>query len=269
MRHPSLPLPCVLVVVSLACGSGSTPAPPPPATPPALAPESAASAVSAVFLPEVLTGLESLPRLQATEMPGVYGLAGAPALGCVQVSLTGPTTQTWTFQCTTPDGGSVTGSVAITFTAQSAAVTYTQLTWAKGGQRWTLNGTRNLLRPLGSRTATLTYTGFSVAYADSATTVTQTTTISGSGTLDASQAGQLKLHGTWTLTEGSRTRTLDVPQAQALTWSPGCCWPTSGVATVTEGGLGATATFTVPCGTLSVASGGLPPVSRSLPGCPG
>ncbi len=261
-----------LLTLGLACGSsGGADRNPAPAT--ALPAGTAATLTAAVLGLESGTAATSLPSL-APAGEGAFALIAPPTPGCVSVANHGTGTDgftewVWTFNCTGPEGGSLTGTVTLRFNPQGIVnVAYSNFRMAKATQSWTYNGSRSLAWNPSTRQAAVTVTGLSLVLADSANPAGNATYVYNAAyTVDASQATTPRLWGGFSFAANATTTTGTIPADKALTWSPGCCHPVAGTLLLTQGGLGASVAFTQPCGTIQVTPTGQAPVTHALPAC--
>ena len=88
-------------------------------------------------------------------------------------------------------------------------------------------------------------------------------------TSDWATAGITKVWGTFALQSGSEpTLSATIPEYRPLAWTPGCCYPTSGVLALSQGSASSDASFSLPCGRYSL-SGINTLLPFTLPDCPG
>lgn len=249
-------------------GSGSTPAP-------------------AASLPasEVLRATESFLQTEgAQNQPGYYPTAlradgtpepAAPAAACPArtVEHPSPTTTRITLDfsgCPQGPAGSVLGRLIITLSSNPPgwSATYDGFTAISGTRMWQLDGTKGITLNAAAQQATVQAQNFTVRYADSAHPETNRAfAYSSDLTGSWATAGAYKVWGTYTLAASGETPvTATIAREEALVYTAGCCYPTSGTIRFTKGGASATATFQAACGTVSIAAGGTTE-TRTLEAC--
>ncbi len=205
---------------------------------------------------------------QAGELDGSGPFAAGEAVsmaqpshpGCVTVGETTANSVTWTYtNCTGPHGWTWNGVVVISWSKEKDGSTlvkhdHRNLVGAKDGRTWTINGIKDHLINLASKTVALTTeTGFTKTFNNGTTTTTYT--YGCSLVADWSTAGQRKLYGTWSLipTTGEAISGT-IAQATPLTWdkAAGCCYPVAGTLILTKGSQSAAIVHSLPCGTVTI-----------------
>lgn len=267
---------CTSLTLLLACGGGSPSRSGGSGTAPTLRPMSADTAESmltAFLLAE--HGYATVPGLPSQTpggAPGVMGLSFPAALPpCVGVAMTGTASVTLTFtNCTGPHGGTLNGQLALSWAPGQVTVAYQHLQAAKGTQSWTLDGTKSLKVDAAAKTATVTATGITFAFADSAAPATNATLSYGCNLASTwATAGTYAVTGTFTVQRGNEAAlTGTLPASAPLTWTAGCCHPSSGSLGLQQGSAHADLAFGPPCGTLTITPFGQPAVTRLLAPCP-
>ena len=258
----------------LACGGSNSPEQTP--TVPQAKPMSADEARAATW--GFLTVEHS--AAVASRMPGFIPagegrlLSLPPLPPCVSVvSSLGPgiTTVALTFNaCAGPDGGTLNGSVTITFNAQATdfSVAYQNLVAQKDTRTWTFSGSKSLKVDAAAKQATLTANHLSATFTDSAHPETSKAYLyDASLHADWATAGTYKLSGTFSLRDNGTLTSGAIPDAAPLTWTEGCCYPVSGSITFTRGGASTNASFGLPCGTLTITPAGQAAQTQLLAAC--
>ena len=262
----------------LGCGSSSHSTNSGNAMTPARAGALAASVMSAES-----TGMangSALPRWAPATGPAA---SGAPSLvmpievpSCATVATTGPdangfTHQTWTFANCTDGEETLNGSVTIDFKAGDYQITFNHLVKSEdgGAETTTLDGTKHVVLDAATMTGTITVAHFLISHTEQdEPSENRSFLYDASWHTDWSVAGQYKLWGTFSATFNSDpTVTGSVDQAQALTWTAGCCRPTSGTLHLMQGTSSADVVFSLPCGTITITVAGQPSMTRHIGSC--
>ncbi len=232
----------------------------------------------------VVLGVESAGQASASTLPivvsgsgtGSFGLVMPTLPACTTVTTTGPdsggfTHQTWTFTNCTEGDETLNGSIDLVFKTGDYQITFNHLVRSEDGgeETTTLDGTKHVVIDTTAKTGTITVTNFTVSHTEQDEPDENRTFVYNAGWhSDWSVTGTYKLWGSFSLTtNGEPTRSGQVQQADALTWTLGCCSPTAGVLTLTRGSHVAVLTFGPTCGNVSVIVDGAPPVLRHLRRC--
>lgn len=189
--------------------------------------------------------------------------------GPVTVDGQGVSHVTWTYSnCMGPEGGTINGTREISWIqdpVNANATDYTivpHLSITNGTKTWVFDGgTRNLVVDSSTKTTTITVRDMTATLTDSADPAFSATyTWSRDMAADWSVSGQYKLSGTFTFQNSASDRgpvNGSISASAPLIWETGCCHPQSGTINLTRvlSGATASATFSQPCGTLTVAWG--------------
>lgn len=195
---------------------------------------------------------------------------------CTTVVTTGPdangfTHQTWTFTNCADDDETLNGSISIDFKAGDFQITFHHLVKSEDGGKevTTLDGTKHVVLDATTMTGTITATNLLISHTEQEEPAeNQVFLYNASWHTDWSVAGQYKLWGTFNATFNSDpVINGSVDQAQALTWTTGCCRPTSGTLHLTQGTGSADVVFSLPCGTITITVAGRPSLTRLIGGC--
>lgn len=250
-------------------------------TPLAPLPATAASAWVGAFLL-----IEANPSTPATlpswkTRPGSSALhlaAGKLESGCTSSETLqnpdGSTTIKVTFACSSPvDGSTLSGSLAFTFTASNPGafrVDYKEFKRVKDTQSWTVNGSKEiLLNPAVSRALLTTPAPLTVSFLDTAhPEATRTYSYGCILVADWGTANAYKVWGSFSFQSGNEaTLSGAISELHPLAWTPGCCHPTSGILTLTQGRATGEVRFALPCGSYTLS--GNPSLNPlTLPDCP-
>lgn len=253
-----------------------------PAVPTGLTPTTAGTAAATVLAAESTaqaspTGLPMWVPLDKTGEGTAFGLQTPFTLpACASITTTGPdaqgfTHQTWTFTNCMEGDETLNGSIEVTWKQYDYQITFHHLVKSEdGGQEtFTVDGTRHVVIDPVAKQATLTVTGFSLSHTEAdEPSENRSFTYSAAYTSDWATAGQFKLWGTFTLqANADPALTGTIAQGTALTWTAGCCRPTSGLLALAQAGKTAEVQFGLPCGTITVTVSGQPAITRRLRGC--
>ncbi len=163
------------------------------------------------------------------------------------------------------------GSIEVTWKLNDYQITFNHLVKSEEGGKEThsVDGTRHVVIDPVAKQAVITITGLTLTHTEAEEpSENRSFTYSAAYTSDWATAGQFKLWGTFTLqASGHPALSGAIAQATALTWTTGCCRPTSGTLSLTQDGKTADVLFGLPCGTATVTVAGLPAVTRKLRGC--
>ncbi|HJV89151.1 MAG TPA: hypothetical protein VJ623_02505 [Holophagaceae bacterium] len=274
--RPALPL---IALTLVACGGGSSHS----------GSNQGLTATHAAAVTSAVVGSESTAQASATTLPlwspvgegnpqAALGLQ-LPSMGlpdCATVTTTGPdaqgfTHQTWTFAHCVSGDESLDGSIDLVWKAGDYSITFNHLVKSEdgGAETTSLDGTRHVVIDTASQTGTVTLSNFTLAHTEaSEPEENHTFTYSASYLTDWATAGQFKLWGTFTAqanADPAVNGTIDA--ATPLTWTQGCCRPTSGTLHLEKAGQSADVVFSLPCGTITVTVAGQSSVTRKLRGC--
>lgn len=278
-----LPAPAVLLALVACGGSGSS-----SNAASGFSASSTASFTEALLNDEGLQGSATALPAWAPDPEGQGATARmavntTPPSACITASpitvdAQGVSHLTWTYtNCQGPEGGTINGTRAISFVqdpANASAVDYTivpDLTITNGTRTWRIQGgTRTLVVDGSTKTTTITVRNMTATLSDSADPAFDATyTWSRDMVADWSLAGVYKLWGTFTFQNSDSARgpvSGSISSQDPLVWETGCCHPDSGTVSLTrvDSGATATATFTLPCGTLNLAFGNGRTATRTL-----
>lgn len=276
--RPRTALPLATLLLA-ACGGSHSDAP----KAPGLTSSSAAAVASSVVSVEstAQASPSGLPMWVPLDKTGdgatAYGMQTPFSLpACTTITTTGPdaqgfTHQTWTFTNCMEGDETLNGSIEVVWKQYDYQITFNHLVKSEdGGQEvLTVDGTRHVVIDPVAKQATLTVTGFSITHTEAdEPSENRSFTYSAAYTSDWATAGQFKLWGTFTLqTDADPTLTGTIAQGTALTWTVGCCKPTSGTLSLAQNGKTADILFGLPCGTVTITVSGQPSVTKRLRGC--
>lgn len=275
-RHlRSFGAPALLSLLVLGCGGGRS------------MPSSGVNAPQTLSAAETLRFTESFLQAEGQQaQPGYFPYTGqaagaaaplappAPA-GCwdatVDRSVPGTVKITMDFTGCPRGTAQFSGHVVITLFLNPPGwnVLYSPLMASAGSQTWVLNGTKSLAIDQAQMQANVQAQNVTLAYADAANTANNRTYAYGSS-LTASWAaqGEFRVWGTWSLAaNGEPPVTATIARDQALVWTAGCCYPTSGTIRYAKGAASADATFLATCGTVRITPAGGTPETRTLAAC--
>jgi hypothetical protein len=163
------------------------------------------------------------------------------------------------------------GSLSISFSNQLPSlytVEYKNLVVTRGTQTWTFNGIKTINVDFQKKQANLTAANLSAVFTDSAHTESNRSYLYNANlNADWFTANTYKLTGSYTLVTNTNTTGGMIAAATPLTWSTGCCYPTSGSIVFTKDTATAAAAFALPCGTLTLTPAGQVPQTQLLPAC--
>lgn len=240
----------------------------------ALPVETAAEVTTTMMNLETLTGIDQVPNMVPAGDPGVYALTTPTPHACVSLVNTPPDgsgfSQTVsTYQCTGPQGATLTGTVTLRWNASEVDLVYSNFRLSKGSQAFVYNGARQIKWDAAHRIAQVTVNNLSAVFTDSANAANNRNWLySAAYKLDASAQSAPKLSGTFAFTAGSETTTGTILESQAFTWGPGCCYPISGSGQLVQGRMKADLTWTSTCGNVSIKPFGTPvSTTKTLPEC--
>ncbi len=276
MRRPTLI--CIAGTALLAltgCGGSRNPTQPTP-----LPPATASKAVGAFLLIESSPSTPAaLPSWMASPGGGALQFApGVLAQGCVGTETTpnpdGSTTLKATFACSSQtDGSTLSGAIWFTFSLAAPGeylLEYRDLKLVQETRSWTVNGTKRVALDLAlTRAALSTPTPMTMSFLDT-TEPGNSRTYSYVCNLVSNWAtpGSTKVWGTFSLQSGNApTLAGSIPEFRPLTWAAGCCYPTSGTLTLSQGAARSDVNFVLPCGGYSI-SGIYTLLPLTLPACP-
>lgn len=262
---------CTPLLLSLACGGDKSPSA--AANPPApMAAETAEAMATAFLLAEhQQASVTALPALAPSGEPGVYALLnGSGNLGCMTVTTDGTTIVLTFTGCMGPNGGMLTGQLSISWMANQCTLNYQNFQASKGTQAWTLNGTKTIQINTAAHQASVSVTGMTMAFSDSAApSINKTMNYGCNLTSDWATAGTYKLWGTFHTQQGMNpVLTGTIAAATPLTWMTGCCYPGSDSLNLQQGTAQADLQFGMPCGTLTLTPFGQVGMTKTLADCP-
>lgn len=273
MRAFALPL-VALMVLATGCGGGGGSNTTSDPTPTPLAADSASAYLGTFLLSESQSADSgSLPTVAPAGDPGVYALA-VPALpACIGVTSGGPgTPTTYTYNsCTGPNGTTLTGQITFSWSNSTCTLTYANFTAAKDTRTWVMNGTKTITVNATTHQSQVATTGITHVYTDTAFPAdNRTFTYTCALLADWATAGAYKLSGTFSYLAAGESSALQgtIPTAAPLTWTAGCCYPSTGTVNLQKGLAKADLSFGLPCGTMTITSYGMSAVARTLTACP-
>ncbi|MBI3132538.1 MAG: hypothetical protein HYZ13_14580 [Acidobacteria bacterium] len=272
--RPALPLATLALV---ACGGGS----PHSDTGSGLTPARVMAVTSSVV------GSESTAQASSSALPfwspvgegtpqAALGLHLPSLPSCASVTTTGPdaqgfTHQTWTFVHCTSGDESLDGNIDLTWKAGDYTITFNHLVLTEdgGAETTTLDGTRHVVIDTATSTGTVTLSQFRLAHTEASEPgENRTFTYDAAYHTDWATPGTYKLWGGFTAQANAEPAVAGtVDMARPLTWTVGCCRPTSGILHLAQGSQSAEVAFSLPCSTITITVAGQPSVTRKLRGC--
>lgn len=261
----------------LACGgSGQDSRQPAPPAPKAIPADEAQAAIWGFLTLEHGTTI-------ASQMPTFVRsgdaqlLVSPPTVSCItQVTSTkeGRTFILYTFNncgdiAVTPNN--LNGTISVSFSnlaPTSYTVEYNNLVATRGTQTWVFNGTKTLNINPAAKQAVLIATNLSAVLTDSAhPELNRSYLYNANLNADWATTDTFKLAGGYNLVANTHTLGGVIASATPMTWTAGCCYPTSGSISLTKDAASASAAFSLPCGTLTITPAGQAPLKPLLPAC--